>query len=64
VSFTVFSGLSPLVATTLIRATGSRTAPAALIATCAALSLAGSFGVGRHGGNVLKPRDSAQRFLR
>jgi len=64
VSFTVFSGLSPLVATTLIRATGSRTAPAALIATCAALSLAGSFGVGRYGGNVLKPRDSAQRFLR
>jgi hypothetical protein len=64
VSFTVFSGLSPLLATTLIRATGAPTAPAALIAGCAALSLAGSLGAGRYGGNVLQPRDRAPRLLR
>jgi MHS family proline/betaine transporter-like MFS transporter len=60
VSFTLFSGLSPLLATTLIRATGSAAAPAALIAACAALSLAGSLGVGRYGGNVLGRNSTAR----
>jgi len=53
VSFTIFSGMSPLVATTLIRETGATTAPAALIAGCAALALVGSFLAMRYGGNVL-----------
>ena len=61
VSFTVFSGLSPLLATTLIRATGSAAAPAALIAACAALSLIGSLAVGRYGGNVLGRNSAARR---
>jgi MHS family proline/betaine transporter-like MFS transporter len=53
VSFTIFSGMSPLVATTLIRETGLATAPAALIAGAALLGLAGSLRVTRYGGNVL-----------
>ena len=53
VSFTIFSGMSPLVATTLIRETGLATAPAALIAGVALLGLAGSLRVTRYGGNVL-----------
>jgi MHS family proline/betaine transporter-like MFS transporter len=53
VSFTIFSGMSPLVATTLIRETGLSTAPAALIAGAALLGLVGSLRVTRYGGNVL-----------
>jgi MFS transporter, MHS family, proline/betaine transporter len=53
VSFTIFSGMSPLVATTLIRETGLATAPAALIVGAALLGLAGSLQVTRYGGNVL-----------
>jgi len=55
VSFTIFSGTAPLVATTLIRETGSVTAPAILMIACAILAIAGSLFVERFGGNVLKP---------
>src|SRR5262245_34247115 len=54
VSFTIFSGTAPLVATTLIRQTGSVTAPALLMMACAALAIIGSMWVDRYGGNVLK----------
>jgi MFS family permease len=56
VSFTIFSGMSPLVATTLIRETGMPAAPAVLVAGTALLALAGSLAAGRYGGNVLARR--------
>lgn len=53
VSFTVFSGMSPLLATTLIRETGAPASPALLIAGGSALALIASAWSGRLGGNVL-----------
>ena len=60
VAFTLFSGTSPLVATTLIRNTGSVTSPAWLMAGCALVALAGSVGAGRLGGHVLGGSRKAQ----
>jgi MFS family permease len=54
IAFTIFSGMSPLAATTLIRATGSASAPAMLIAGAALLTLIGSVWLERYGGHVLK----------
>jgi MFS family permease len=54
ISFTVFSGTAPLVATALIRDLGTNAAPAWLMIGCAALALVGSMWVARFGGNVLK----------
>ena len=54
VSFTIFSGMSPLAATTLIRDTGAATAPAILIAAAAVLGLIGSFVAPQYGGNVIR----------
>jgi MFS family permease len=53
VSFTLFSGTAPLVATTLIRETGQAASPAYMMMASAALALAGSLWVDRFGGNVL-----------
>jgi MFS family permease len=57
ISFTVFSGTAPLVATAMIRALGSNRAPALLMVGCSLLALAGSLWVGRYGGHVLRPRN-------
>lgn len=54
VAFTIFSGMSPLVATSLIRDTGNPAAPAWLMVGSALVALAGSLGVKRLGGNVLR----------
>ena len=54
VSFTLFSGMAPLAATTLIRETGSVTSPAYLMMGTAVLALLGSLWVDRFGGNVLR----------
>lgn len=54
ISFTVFSGTAPLVATTLIRETGQAASPAGLMVGCALLALAGSLWLERYGGNVLR----------
>lgn len=54
ISFTIFSGTAPLVATTLIRELATATAPAVLMVTCGAIALAGSWGVARLGGHVLR----------
>jgi MFS transporter, MHS family, proline/betaine transporter len=54
VSFTLFSGMAPLAATTLIRETGSAVSPAYLMIGSAALAVIGSLFVERFGGNVLK----------
>jgi MFS transporter, MHS family, proline/betaine transporter len=53
ISFTVFSGTAPLVATTLIRDMGTATAPALLMMGCGLLALVGSFWTERYGGHVL-----------
>ena len=53
ISFTAFSGTAPLVATTLIRETGTVTAPALLMMGCGALALLASFWTERYGRNVL-----------
>jgi MFS family permease len=53
VSFTIFSGTAPLIATSLIRDTNSVTAPAILMIGSSLLAIAGSLFVRRYGGNVL-----------
>ena len=53
ISFTIFSGTAPLVATTLIRQLGSVRAPALLMTGCGLLALLGSFWTRRHSGHVL-----------
>ena len=58
VSFTLFSGTAPLVATSLIGRTGSAVSPAYLMMACAAIALVGSLWVERHGGNVLHGEDA------
>jgi MFS transporter, MHS family, proline/betaine transporter len=54
VSFTLFSGMAPLAATTLIRETGNAVSPAYLMMGSALLALIGSFWVERYGGNVMR----------
>ena len=53
ISFTIFSGTAPLVATTLIRDMGTVRAPALLMMGCGLLALVGSFWTERYGGHVL-----------
>ena len=53
VAFTIFSGTAPLVATSLIRATGLDTAPALVMVACGLLTLVGSLGLAKCGGQVL-----------
>jgi hypothetical protein len=54
VSFTLFSGMAPLAATTLIRETGTVVSPAYLMMGSALLALVGSFWVDGYGGSVLR----------
>ena len=56
VSFTLFSGTAPLVATELIRQTGSNVAPALILAVCGVLTLVASFVHPRYSGHVLGAR--------
>jgi MFS transporter, MHS family, proline/betaine transporter len=53
IGFTVFSGMAPLVATSLIRETGDDWAPAIFMGGSSAIALLGSFFHKRYGGNVL-----------
>ncbi len=53
VSFTLFSGTAPLVATSLIGETGRATSPAYMMMFSAAFALIGSLWVDRLGGNVI-----------
>ena len=53
VAFTIFSGMAPLAATTLIRETGSLASPAFLMMGSASLTLLGSLWLERYGGEVL-----------
>jgi MFS family permease len=54
IAFTVFSGTAPLVATSLIRSSGSNTAPAFIMVVCGLLTLGGSLGLSQGNGYVLK----------
>jgi MHS family proline/betaine transporter-like MFS transporter len=54
VSFTIFSGTAPFVATSLIQGTGAPTSPSYLMMGSAALALIGTLWVDRYGGNVMK----------
>ena len=56
ISFTIFSGTAPLVATTMIRETGTPTAPAFLMIACGLLAFVGSLWTERYGGHVLTTR--------
>lgn len=60
VAFTVFSGTAPLVATSLIRATGSPRAPALVMIVCGVLTLCGSLGLRRQGGHVLSASSKSE----
>jgi len=53
VSFTLFSGTAPLVATSLVGGTGQMASPAFLMMACALIALVGSLWVERYGGNVM-----------
>jgi MFS family permease len=53
IAFTAFSGTAPLVATSLIRATGMETAPAFIMVVCGLITLAGSLALSRSGEHVL-----------
>jgi MFS family permease len=53
ISFTIFSGTGPLIATSLISETGQKAAPAYWMMVSAALALVGSIWIDRYGGNVI-----------
>jgi MHS family proline/betaine transporter-like MFS transporter len=61
VAFTAFSGTAPLVATSLIRSTGSDVAPAYVMIAYGCLTLVASLGLPRLGGHVLAVREAAVR---
>jgi MFS transporter, MHS family, proline/betaine transporter len=61
VAFTLFSGTAPLVATSLIRSSGSNVAPAFVMIAYGLLTFAASFGLRRLGGYVLAPRETGVR---
>ena len=56
ISFTLFSGTAPLIATSLIERTGSNVSPAYMMMVSAIIALVGSLFVNRFGGNVLTRR--------
>jgi len=59
VSFTLFSGTAPLIATTLISQTGRATSPAYMMMVSAAIALIGSIWIDRLGGNVIARTERA-----
>jgi MFS transporter, MHS family, proline/betaine transporter len=61
IAFTAFSGTAPLVATSLIRGTGSNVAPAFVMIAYGVLTLAASFLLRRAGGHVLARREVGVR---
>jgi MFS transporter, MHS family, proline/betaine transporter len=53
ISFTLFSGTAPLIATSLIEQTGNNASPAYMMIGSALIAVVGSLFAGRFGGNVL-----------
>jgi hypothetical protein len=53
VSFTLFSGTAPLIATSLIERTGSNASPAYMMMASAIVAFTGSLFAGRFGGHVM-----------
>jgi MHS family proline/betaine transporter-like MFS transporter len=64
VAFTIFSGTAPLVATSLIRATGLDTAPAFIMVGCGLVTVAGSLGLSQAGGHVLRAQSAEMSAIR
>jgi hypothetical protein len=58
VSFTLFSGTAPLIATSLIERTANNAAPAYMMMVSAVIALTGSLFAARYGGNVLASASS------
>ncbi|HUU34542.1 MAG TPA: MFS transporter [Vicinamibacterales bacterium] len=56
VAFTVFSGTTPLIATSLVRDLGTPVAPALVMVVCAVLTVVATFGLTTRGGHVLGER--------
>ena len=56
ISFTLFSGTAPLIATSLIEQTRNNASPAYMMIGSALIALVGSLFAGRFGGNVLGSR--------
>lgn len=56
ISFTVFSGTAPLVATSLIQRAGAANGPAIFMIACAVLALLGTFAIRPFTGNIQNPR--------
>jgi MFS family permease len=56
VSFTIFSGTAPLIATSLVEKTGNNASPAYMMMASALFALVGSIWVDRFGGNVMGQR--------
>ena len=57
ISQTLFGGTVPLIAATLVVDTGRSAAPALIVMVFAAITLAASFGLKRHGGQATAPGD-------
>ena len=57
ISQTLFGGTVPLIAATLVADTGRSAAPALIVMVFAAITLAASFGLKRHGGQATAPGD-------
>jgi MFS family permease len=58
-SFTLFSGTAPLLATAATAITGLPAAPALVMAGCAALTLFGSLWIERHAGHIVAGEDAS-----
>jgi hypothetical protein len=56
ISFTVFSGTAPLVATSLIQRAGPANGPAIFLITCAVLAVMGTLAIRPFSGNIQNPR--------
>jgi MFS family permease len=61
VAFTMFSGTAPLIATSLIRSTGSEVAPAFVMIAYAVVTFVASFRLSHLGGHVLSADGAANR---
>jgi MFS transporter, MHS family, proline/betaine transporter len=60
-AFSIFSGVAPLAATLLVRATGSPTGPAYFMCGCALITLLGSLFIGRYDGRIISEALATQK---
>jgi MHS family proline/betaine transporter-like MFS transporter len=60
-AFSIFSGVAPLAATLLVKATGSPTGPAYFMCGCALLTLLGATLLGRYDGRIMSEHAASTR---